>query len=125
MESNCIVVLKHEINQSVFSYMHIICDFYVEVALAQGVRPHGLWKPGRGACWSPTFPHSQQAAAVLSRLSVCQPGDLPRLTALGLPRLDSEKPRAFGLGLCELQAAMCSVWSLGGHSAMRGPQLSK
>jgi len=31
MESNCIVVLKHEINQSVFSYMHIICDFYVEV----------------------------------------------------------------------------------------------
>ena len=68
-------------------------------ALAQGVRPHGLWKPGRGACWSLTFPHSQQAATVLSRLSVCQPGDLPRLTALGLPRLDSEKPRAVGLGL--------------------------
>ena len=56
---------------------------------------------------------------------MCQPGDLPRLTALGLPRLDSEKPRAVGLGLRELQAAMCSVWSLGGHSAMRGPQLAK
>ena len=30
MESNFIVVLNHEINQSVFSYIHIICDFYVE-----------------------------------------------------------------------------------------------
>ena len=57
---------------------------------------------GQGCLLVTTFPHSQQAATVLSRLSVCQPGELPRLTALGLPRLDSEKPRAFGLGCWEV-----------------------
>lgn len=59
-------------------------------------------------------------------LSLGWPGDLPWPTAPGLPKLDGEKPRAFPcLGLWEPWTAMCSVWLLGRHFAVRRSQLAK